>query len=116
MSYWVSLQDAEDCVSVDNFTDGGTYTVGGSGEADLNITYNYGKRYKEVIPNYCGLVDLLHLKKASDVTQTLEDAVHILGTEQSDDYWQPTAGNAGYALHILLQWAKQYPDAVFHVN
>jgi hypothetical protein len=29
-----------------------------------------------------------------------------LGVECDDDYWKPTPGNAGYALSVLLSWAK----------
>ena len=34
---------------VESFTEGGTYILGGSNEADLNVTYNYSKRYYRVL-------------------------------------------------------------------
>ncbi|KKK53646.1 hypothetical protein LCGC14_3092730, partial [marine sediment metagenome] len=55
-------------------------------------------------------------KRASDVTTALEHAVRYLGTARSGDYWAATQGNAGYALNILLGWAKEYPEAVFKVS
>jgi len=117
MSYDVSLHGADgEVVEVDHFTEGGTYRVGGSTEAELNITYNYGRVYGEVIPGYSSLRELLDGKRADEVTPMLEKAVAELGTEQDPDYWKPTRGNAGHALSILLRWAQQYPNAVFSVD
>jgi len=31
------------------------------------------------------------------------------------DYWAPTPGNAGYALNILLEWAREFPKGVFTI-
>jgi hypothetical protein len=58
----------------------------------------------------------LNKKKASKTIERLEEAVKELGTEKSNNYWESTPGNAGYALSILLKWAKQYPDAIFEVS
>lgn len=43
MSYDVTFLDADDrpCVVPDH-TEGGTYALGGTTEATLNVTYNYG--------------------------------------------------------------------------
>ena len=126
MSYWVSLHDENgDIVDVETFEEGGTQVVGGSTEADLNVTYNYGKPIRDAMVvadfpyserfDYFG-VSALHGQRAGDTITTLEVGVTILGTEQDDDYWAATPGNAGYALNILLGWARQYPDAVWNVN
>ena len=55
-------------------------------------------------------------KLASTVVEALEHAVRYLGTARSGDYWAATQGNAGYALSILLGWAKQHPEAIFKAN
>lgn len=31
-------------------------------------------------------------------------------------YWRSTPGNAGYILSVMLLWANQQPDGVWHVN
>ena len=31
------------------------------------------------------------------------------------DYWAPTPGNAGDALNILLEWAREFPKGVFTI-
>ncbi len=115
MSYWVSLRDKDtgEIVGVDSHQEGGTYALGGISEADLNVTYNYGKFYYEIWGH--GLLGLQG-QKASDVIPKLEEAVTKLGTYQNANYWAATPGNAGYALSILLKWAKANPDAIFHVN
>jgi len=115
MGYDVDLVQDGQLVEVESFTDGGTYAIGGSTDASLNITYNYSPRYREVMDGQ-GLREFLHGKRAADVMPGLEMAVRALGTECSDDYWAPTPGNAGHALNVLLGWARQYPDAVFEVS
>jgi hypothetical protein len=113
MSYWVSLiDDKGDFVIVDNFCEGGTYVVGGTEEADLNVTYNYAKYTHQYLKE--GLKSL-HNKKAKKFIKVFEKAVKQLGTEQDTDYWKATKGNVGYMFNILLKWAKQYPEAIFKV-
>ncbi len=109
MSWWVSLNDpaTSSLVTVERFTDGGTYAIGGSTEADLNVTYNYGRHFD---------FNALDGKKAADTIPVLEEAVQRLGTEQDADYWNPTPGNTGHACAILLAWARQHPDAVWRVR
>lgn len=116
MSFWVDLNDASDKnVSVFPFREGGTYDLLGSTEARLNVTYNYSSFYYKHLNPEKGL-RWLDGKRASETIEALASAVTVLGTEQDEDYWEPTAGNAGYALSILLGWAKQYPDAIWTVN
>lgn len=108
MSYDIELQ-CHECkrpVIVDKFTDGGTYAIGGSDIADLNVTYNYYTHFhfKE-----------LDGKKAVDVISVMQKAVDRLGTERSEDYWEDSKGNAGHAVNILLKWAKDNPNAIFEV-
>ena len=115
MSWWVSLNEKGELVTVDNFSDGGTYVVGGSTDANLNITYNYSALYHEYLDKDKGL-EYLNRKSAKTCIPKLEKAVEALGTERASDYWLATLGNAGYALSILLKWAKAYPEALFSVS
>ena len=109
MSYWISLHDETGAMpSVDSFTDGGTYAVGGSDEADLNVTYNYCRHF-----DFRGE---LHGRKAADTIPIMEKAVAELGTKRADDYWTATSGNAGAAVARLLAWARQHPDCMWEVH
>jgi alanyl-tRNA synthetase len=62
-----------------------------------------------------GLTEFLRDRKAKDTIEGLENAVKVLGLVTSDNYWEATKGNAGYALNVLLSWAKQYPEAEWMV-
>lgn len=97
-------------------SEGGTYVWGGTTQAELNITYNYGKLYYLTLDRDQGL-RVLNDKRAGDVLELLENAVNQLGTNpMTEDYWAPTPGNAGKALSTLLDWARQHPDAIFTVS
>jgi hypothetical protein len=100
-------------VGVDTHAEGGTYALGGTSSAELNITYNYAPQFKTVFGD-AGIRDL-HNKVARDTISALEIGVSRLGTQRSADYWENTPGNAGYVLSVLLAWAKQHPNAVFLV-
>ena len=115
MSWWVSLQCpcCEETLCVESHQEGGTICIGGSNEASLNITYNYGQLFRDAM---CGNgIRDLNGAKAKDVIQQLELAVKALGTEQDQNYWAATPGNAGHALSVLLAWAKEHPDGIFVV-
>lgn len=81
-------------------------------EAYCCITYNYSEAYKLVnfsMSNMNGLT-------GGETVDELHRAIEKLGTKKYDkDYWAPTPGNAGYALSILLSWATEHPDAVWHI-
>lgn len=108
-------------VIVDRHAEGGIYVMGGTSEGEINVTYNYGGHFRDALhdPNPGEsdvLARLLNNRRAGDVVTALEQAVARLGTARSADYWEATPGNAGYALSILLSWARQHPDAVFKVS
>lgn len=107
MSWDISLNDKnENAVMVGEHFEGGIYAINGCNEADLNVTYNYGKYFK---------FRDLHYKKGKEVIELLETAIKSLGTKKDNDYWKPTKGNVGHCLNVLLKWAKQYPKAIFRV-
>jgi len=91
---------------------GGTYAVGGSNEAWLNITYNYGKFYYDTIDKEKG-IRWLYGKTGEECLPILKIAVEELGTEQSDNYWDATPGNAGHALLGLIAFCEERPDGIF---
>ena len=120
MSYWVYLENKKgESVRVSRFTDGGTCAIGGSCEAELNITYNYCQYYYPFLKGYLGKKEglkWLHGKKAKRTIRKLKKAVSVLGIKQDNDYWKSTTGNAGYALSVLLKWAKQHPKAKWRIS
>uniref|UniRef100_A0A6M3LS76 Uncharacterized protein n=1 Tax=viral metagenome TaxID=1070528 RepID=A0A6M3LS76_9ZZZZ len=116
MSWWVNLNgpDGEPLVLTDRFRDGGTYVLGGTTDASLNVTYNYGGLFRAEL--HQDGIRWLDGKVASDVIGALEAAVAALGTERAQNYWEPTPGNAGRALARLLDWARANPHGIFGVN
>ncbi len=112
MSWDVRLVGAGE---VERIQEGGTQVVGGTTEARLNITYNYSEAYRLVMPSG-SLHETIEGKTGGETIKMLEAAVGELGTMQFRDYWAPTPGNAGYALNILLGWARQYPDGVWEIT
>lgn len=104
MSYDVNIQDPAtgDTRQLDSIHDlrGGTYEMGGSSTAWLNITYNYGKHYAEA---FGFRFRELHGKTVEEVKPLLAQAIRKLGTDRSDDYWEATPGNAGGALQDLMR-------------
>ena len=109
MSWWISLVDSvtKEAVQVPRFEEGGAYAIGGQTEAAMDVTYNYSHIYN---------FGTLDAKVAGDVIPQLEAKINELGLVRGPDYWQPTQGNVGHALNVLLGWAKLYPSAVFEVN
>jgi hypothetical protein len=115
MSYWVYLEDEKGAVKVPRHSNGGTYAIGGTITAELNITYNYSPHYYEYLNGDEGL-RWLDGKTAQETVDALEGAILDLGTVQDKDYWKATKGNAGRALAILLLWAQMNSDAKWRVS
>ena len=115
MGWDIELVDSEGkIVEVPRHWEGSTIAISGIEYADLNLTYNYSKWYYEFLDSKEGL-RWLNNKKAKDTIKTMEKAIEKLGTERDNDYWAPTPGNAGYALSILIHWAKQHPEATWKI-
>lgn len=113
MSYWVNLEDKDgNSLKVNHHEEGGTFALGGIDEAELNITYNYARIYSK----HDFSIKDLNGKTAAETLPKLKWLVEHLGMETDGDYWRPTAGNAGYALSILLQWAVQHPEGIWSVD
>ena len=118
MSYDISLKDKDggQVVSVDNHEEGGTYCLGGTTEASLNVTYNYSPFYYHFLDQDHG-IRWLYGKTGKQSIPRLEYAIEKLkplgGDYRFENYWAPTPSNASHALQILLSWAKQHPTATF---
>ena len=110
---------------------GGTYAVGGTTEAWLNITFNYVRWYYKdgVFPDKgednSGIRSIYGMPGADSIP-VLEHAIETLENMDEDltdeeireyeeghavGYWLPTRANAIKPLYQLLAMAKMRPDA-----
>lgn len=120
MSWDVRLRDQKTGhpAKVSRHQEGGTYCWDGSGEAILNVTYNYSEVLVR-LPGFGGssLIRIHGLTGKEANEEVLTPALNWLGDIRVfRDYWAPTLGNVAHALRILSKWAKQYPDAMFEVD
>lgn len=91
---------------------GGTYAVGGTTEANLNVTYNYSEHYRQHLDADQG-IRWLYGQRAKDTFDRLEAAITALGTDRDTDYWKATPGNAGAALADLLTLGRMFPGGIW---
>lgn len=90
---------------------GGTYCLGGMTEASLNITWNYGSRYRAAFGDE-GIRTIYGMTGAESLP-VLKTAADQLGDDRDDDYWKPTEGNAKAALLQLITLATLRPDGIW---
>lgn len=90
---------------------GGTFVVGGTTEASLNVTYNYAEYFCQVLGDK-GIRTIYGMTGAQSLP-VLRDAAAKLGNDVVDDYWEPTEGNAKRALLQLAALAEMRPDGVW---
>ena len=113
MSWWISLVDsAGEYIDTDSSrTEGGTLCVGGTSEAVLNVTYNYGCKFN---------FRLLNLLPPKVAIVLIEHKIEQLKDDIDSDYWNPTDGNVKRALKTLRDFAKytidNNIDCAFRVN
>ena len=131
MSYDIELQDpiTKETLHIDapHHMRGGTYAIGGTTEASLKVTYNYGQHFRRVFGDSnvelnwfdkvfgggeTGIRKLYGMTGAESIP-VLESAISQLGDDVDPDYWKPTEGNAKRALTQLLALAKMRPDGVW---
>lgn len=90
---------------------GGTYALGGTTAAHLNITYNYGKIFRRLFGEEG--IRSLYGRAAVETIVELASAIDSLKDDTSEDYWECTEGNVKAALCQLLALAKMRPDGVW---
>lgn len=117
MCYTVVLKDDKnntvelDCV--ENLQEGTQFDVNSMFQAELNVSYNLCKFFKEVFGEE-GLY-YLYNKKAESVKTDLYNGYLLLGTNFNGDPWSEDANNAGYYLEKLYKWACEKPNCTFFV-
>ena len=135
MSYDVSLLDSKTkkVITFDfvHHMTGGTYILGGTNKAWLNVTYNYSIWYCKdgVFPDNIG-IRVLDGMTATDSIPVLENAISVINNISEDlseekikayekenvsGYWLPTKVNAIRPLYQLLAMAKLRPDGIWEV-
>ena len=115
MSYDINLLDpaTKETIQFEQPHDikGGTYAVGGTTEAWLNITYNYSKHYYRVFGEN-GIRTLYGLTGDESIP-LLQKAISQLNDDIDPNYWEATEGNAKKALRGLLEFALMRPDCIW---
>ena len=93
---------------------GGTYALGGTTEAHLNVTYNYSVNWNKAF-NGKHLRDIDGMTGANSIP-FLKAGIAALNDDMDEDYWKPTEGNTKSALIQLLALAAMRPDGVWSVS
>lgn len=91
---------------------GGTYCVGGTRLAELNVTYNYSRHFRRVLHESKGIRSIYGMTGAESLP-VLQRAAAELADDVDDDYWKATEGNAKAALLQLIALARLRPDGVW---
>jgi hypothetical protein len=115
MSYDIELKDPKtgEVITFEEPHDirGGTYAIGGSPKAWVNITYNYSPFfYKHICPEKG--IRALYGKTGAEAVNILLPVIRKLGNLRSENYWDATPGNAGAALTDLLVLCLSAPHAI----
>ena len=93
---------------------GGTYQVGGTTRAWLNITYNYSKYYYDALPETKEKgIRTIYGMTGADSIDLLERMAATLSEETDSNYWKATPGNAKRPLLQLIAMAKMRPDGIW---
>jgi len=134
MSYDIELVDAVtgETLELDapHHMRGGTYAVGGTTRASLNVTYNYYPQFSRAFdvlteprpkaPGWLhkdggpvrGVRTIYGLTGAESLS-VLDKAIDLLADDVDPDYWKATDGNAKLALVQLRALAAMRPDGLW---
>lgn len=137
MSYDIDLLDpvTKETIEFDepHQIKGGTYAVGGSTEASLNITYNYSDWYyrpgvfhetkeeSKGIRTIYGMSGAESIPVLKSAIEALENCTEDISAEEQEEreergctgYWVPTRKNAIRPLYQLLAFAQMRPDGIW---
>jgi hypothetical protein len=115
MSYDIDLQHpiTKEVLQLDSphQMKGGTYAIGGTTEASLNITYNYGEIFYRIFGE--GGIRSIYGKSGAESIPILDKAINQLGDDVDNDYWKATEGNAKNSLIQLKTLAQMRPDGIW---
>lgn len=115
MSYDIDLLDpvTKEVIKLDfkHQIRGGTYVVGGTNEASLNITWNYSEFFYKTLGKN-GVRTIYGMTGAESIP-ILQKAADQLKDDVDEDYWKATEGNAKQALKQLIVLARLRPDGIW---
>lgn len=116
MSWWVYLMDGNEIAELPDAWDlqGGTYALGGTDTAELNVTYNYSRFFYRVLGE--GGLRGLHGKPARETLPLIEQGIKRLKGDASEDYWEATEGNARKALEQMKAMSLALPECVWEIG
>lgn len=116
MSYDIYLTDPKTGdtleLSEKHHLTGGTYAVGGTKECHLNVTYNYSRHYYRFIDEELGIRRIYGMTGEQSIP-ILVGAITAMGEDTSENYWEPTEGNARQALIDLATLATHKPYGIW---
>lgn len=137
MSYDITLNDPISKEPIEfeskHMISGGTYAIGGTSQAWLNITYNYSDWYymPGVFPKTAGKnrgIRTIYGMTGAESIPVLKNAISALENCDKDlseeelmeydnqnvtGYWVPTRENAIRPLYGLLAFAQMMPDGIW---
>lgn len=132
MSYTVAI--GQEIAQVSPHTEGGTIAVGGSTEARMDVTYNYGWYYHLVfgengirhlkgmhvgqsLPLIANAIYRLSAPNMRDQYNADKDNDHLdTWTEPDDYYWKPTPENALAVLKVMMIWGLDNINGIWYVD
>ena len=107
---------------------GGTYVLGGTRTAELNITYNYAEILDRILPprepdhrfhrlarddGKLHSIRAIYGLSGAESVPVLEQAISQLGDDVCSNYWDASEGNVKRALTQCLALARMRPDGVW---
>ena len=116
MSYDIALTDPVTgevlTLDVPHHMRGGTYAIGGTTKASLNVTYNYCHIFCKVLGT--DGIRSIYGRSGAESIPMLSAAADQLRNDKDDDYWKATEGNAKAAMLQLKALAEMRPDGIWH--
>lgn len=137
MSYDIELFDKSSGETIEfpekHHLTGGTYALGGTKKAELNVTYNYSAHFRRVFQERPARISpstgemehfhpddgkvrgirVIYGMTGAESIPVLTAAAEKLTGERDDNYWLPTEGNAKAALLDLITLAAMCPEGVW---
>ena len=104
MSYDISIIGDDVCSPIVHHVKGGTYALGGSRNLETNITFNYYNAFKKAFQHEDG-IKILDGMECMEAIPVIVEAMKRLGDDETENYWDPTEGNAKRSLEGLLHIA-----------
>lgn len=115
MSYDIRLKDPVTKTTIEfdspHRLAGGIRVLGGTEEAWLNVTYNYGIHFDLIGEK--GIRSIYGMTGAESIPVLQKCADSLKDDVDENDYWNPTEGNAKRSILQLIALAKMRPDGIW---